>query len=361
MPFDLVIVENFHRMDTLKLKNLIGRAGRSTDRKEYDYGYVVIPEGSKRTFKKRYEEEARLKETSLLEGNEVQSSEDTDELVEAIKNDTFNDEYNLTNQQVERLAKPDIDAQIEVILNNLFNNSELITARAYNTLSTTIRTEIKDAFKRIFVQHMNRQELKKGEQAILSSAIPVLLWRIQGKTFRALAAFRYNYITERDFRRELKRRLVQGEISSEEYQAQMPKAKFSQEADTIPNIKLDNSFTFLEKETKANEVSYDLVVYDTYDYLDKVISFSLSDPLCAAFDLYYKRSGDDRAKSMSNYIRYGTDEPKEIWLLRYGFEFETIEWLKEHVEKVDENSILFKNTIKSLSKERLSEVERYMS
>ena len=310
---------------------------------------------------KRYEEEARLKETSLLEGNEVQSSEDTDELVEAIKNDTFNDEYNLTNQQVERLAKPDIDAQIEVILNNLFNNSELITARAYNTLSTTIRTEIKDAFKRIFVQHMNRQELKKGEQAILSSAIPVLLWRIQGKTFRALAAFRYNYITERDFRRELKRRLVQGEISSEEYQAQMPKAKFSQEADTIPNIKLDNSFTFLEKETKANEVSYDLVVYDTYDYLDKVISFSLSDPLCAAFDLYYKRSGDDRAKSMSNYIRYGTDEPKEIWLLRYGFEFETIEWLKEHVEKVDENSILFKNTIKSLSKERLSEVERYMS
>ena len=30
-------------------------------------------------------------------------------------------------------------------------------------------------------------------------------------------------------------------------------------------------------------------------------------------------------------------------LLRYGFDFETIEWLKDKVENVDENSIDFKN------------------
>ena len=46
-------------------------------------------------------------------------------------------------------------------------------------------------------------------------------------------------------------------------------------------------------------------------------------------------------------------------LLRYGFDFETIEWLKDKVENVDENSIDFKN-IDELTEEQLLEIENYL-
>lgn len=44
---------------------------------------------------------------------------------------------------------------------------------------------------------------------------------------------------------------------------------------------------------------------------------------------------------MCNYIRYGTDDPKEIMLLRYGFEFENFEWIKGVVAHVAEDEIIF--------------------
>lgn len=59
---------------------------------------------------------------------------------------------------------------------------------------------------------------------------------------------------------------------------------------------------------------------------------------------------------MSKYIKYGSSDDKEIMLLRYGFDFETIEWLKDKVENVDENSIDFKN-IDELTEEQLLEIE----
>jgi hypothetical protein len=217
----------------------------------------------------------------------------------------------------------------------------------------------KNAFKKIFIQHLKREELKEGEQSILSTAITVLLWRIQNKKFREIATLRYNYITKRDERRRLARQLEQGEISEEEYQQKIPIAEFSEKADTIPNIKRVDKVP-LFKGIKADEVPYDLVVYDTYDYLDKVISFSLSDPLCAAFELYFNRTKDIRAKSMSNYIRYGTDDKKEIWLLRYGFEFETIEWLTEHILSIDEDQIVFNENVNSLPENKFAEIERYI-
>lgn len=62
---------------------------------------------------------------------------------------------------------------------------------------------------------------------------------------------------------------------------------------------------------------------------------------------------------MSKYIKYGSSDDKEIMLLRYGFDFETIEWLKDKVENVDENSIDFKN-IDELTEEQLLEIENYL-
>lgn len=99
----------------------------------------------------------------------------------------------------------------------------------------------------------------------------------------------------------------------------------------------------LTHQTPAFIVDYDHVVVDTYDYLDKLIGFRMGDALFAAFDRYRQDTDDERAQKMCNYIRYGTDEPKEIMLLRYGFEFEDedFEWIKDAVSHVDEDEMIF--------------------
>ena len=55
-------------------------------------------------------------------------------------------------------------------------------------------------------------------------------------------------------------------------------------------------------------------LFDTYDYLDKLISFKLSDIFYAIFSEYYKRTNDIRALKMAQYFKYGTDNENEIWI-----------------------------------------------
>lgn len=89
----------------------------------------------------------------------------------------------------------------------------------------------------------------------------------------------------------------------------------------------------------VNDIDYDIVIYDTYDYLDKVISLSMSDPISAALEIYFDKTKDIRAIYLQNYLKYGTNDEVEIWLTKYGFSFEDIAWLKEHVEKVDSKKL----------------------
>ena len=44
---------------------------------------------------------------------------------------------------------------------------------------------------------------------------------------------------------------------------------------------------------------------------------------------------------MVDYFRYGTNDNKEIWLMRYGFSIEEAELIKKFVSTIDENEILF--------------------
>lgn len=111
--------------------------------------------------------------------------------------------------------------------------------------------------------------------------------------------------------------------------------------------------------TKVQDIDYDRIVFDTYDYIDKVISLSLADPLCAACSIYYDRTQDIRAKNMCNYLRYGTNDEKEIWLLKYGFTFEDMEWLKDLVLFVDEKQIVFAPEIMYLEPSKRDLVRRY--
>ncbi len=50
----------------------------------------------------------------------------------------------------------------------------------------------------------------------------------------------------------------------------------------------------------------------------------------------------------------------EIWLIKYGFGSEEIDWLKEHVEHVDSSKITFKDSIHQLNEEEKAVVERYL-
>ena len=42
MPFDVVVLDRFENSKPLAIKNLIGRAGRSSDKDDFDIGYVVV-------------------------------------------------------------------------------------------------------------------------------------------------------------------------------------------------------------------------------------------------------------------------------------------------------------------------------
>ena len=55
---------------------------------------------------------------------------------------------------------------------------------------------------------------------------------------------------------------------------------------------------------------------------------------------------------MINYLKYGTNNSKEIMLLRYGFDFEDLDWLMSCVDSIDETEIVFNN-------ELVNELEHY--
>lgn len=165
---------------------------------------------------------------------------------------------------------------------------------------------------------------------------------MQGRSFSQIVAFRYNYITDDERRNDLKRQLKDNQISEKDYRKQIActKLKYSQIPSELPNAKAFKRSLFDRNET-FKDFDYDRLVYDTYEYLDTVLSFSLSNPISATFQIYYDKTQDTRALAMINYLKYGTNDSKEIMLLRYGFDFEELEWLTSCVSFIDENEIIF--------------------
>lgn len=362
MPFDVVFIDNYTRMDVLTLKNLIGRAGRSTNTvNRFEYGYTIIDKRHLSNFCKRINEAYMLKNESSLDFESEKIDSDNLDLVEAIKGDSFDDETRLTKEQLERIDKAGIDASIELILNQLFVGSRVLTGKEYyELLNDQQRKDIKDAFKTVYISHLRRNELTTVEQAILSTAIPILLWHIQGKTFKEVLALRYSFLTCASQRRRLRSMARKGEISEMEASQRISelRVRFSQAPSALPNRNARRYTDFAS--SPVNELDYDTLVFDTYDYIDKVISLSLSDPICAAFKLYYERTNDERAEKMMKYIKYGTIDPTEIWLLRYGFAFEDITWIKPTVLSIDERQIIFNESVDTLGEDKLSVIHRYM-
>lgn len=223
-------------------------------------------------------------------------------------------------------------------------NGNIISASDYKNMDDNTREQVKDSFKKIFVKHLRRDDLSEAEQSILSVALRILLWRVQGRSFSQIVAFRYNYITDDEKRNELKRKLKENQISDKEYNKQIAsiKLKYSQVPRELPNA---NAFkkSLFDRNATFKDFDYDRLVYDTYEYLDTVLSFSLSNPISAAFQIYYDKTQDSRALAMINYLKYGTNNSKEIMLLRYGFDSEDLDWLNSCVKSINENEIVFDN------------------
>lgn len=366
MPFDIVWIDNFRfqgseNRKNLDLKNLIGRAGRTTAMMNaFDYGYVVIGESNVSSFRKRMQGSSSLSETSAIDDELSDITEDLRDIAEAIKDDSFDSELQLTTKQIERLINASLEDDVLFLLDTFLLSGKPITGKEYYELSDSNRNDVKASFKKLYVSHLRRTNLTKGEASVLSVSIPILLWRIQGKSFKEIVSLRHAFLTHKDQRREILSRLKAGVITSVQATKEVNdiEIRYSTVAHSLPDLAATTVGLF-PRYSSVKEFDYDILVYDTYDYIDKVLSLSLTDPLTAVFQLFYDKTGDLRALAMKNYIRYGTNDETEIWLLRYGFGFDEIEWIKPHVKSISERCIVFLPSINKLKPGQYEIISRY--
>lgn len=329
MPFDIVWLHSM-RMNgegvsdrSLSFKNLVGRAGRLSPENIFDYGYVFTENPT--LYAKRINDTYKLSEISVIDADFEGDSMDARELIESIRGGTFDDEYNLPATKVERLSQPGVLSACEGILNILYQD-KTIRESLSGDLNKTVRNEIKEYFGNIFVASVNRS-LYDGENVVFDTAIKIFLLAVSGRTFKEIAGIRYSYISNRNGGR-------QGE------------AAFSQAANSLPDSTLMNRYSLFNG-MAANEVSYDAVVFDTYDYMDQVIAFSLSDVFSAAFKIYGKKTGDRRHEKMLELLRYGTNNVTHMLLMRYGFPPESVAEIMPYIQFINEHEIVFSPEVKS--------------
>lgn len=362
MPFDVVYIDNFRNLSAIDFKNLIGRAGRTDSTDNLNIGSIICEKNKVKKLISRLHEECTLDDSNKLD-NEVSSYYDDDkDLVEAIQKDEFLDDLNIPKIQYERInAQDDLPATIRELIDLLMPNGYPLSGEDYREAASSTRNRIKHCFKNVYIAGLRNKNLTSAENKVISTALQILLWRIQRKSFSETVQMRYNYLTHAKERRELSRLLKEGKIDKETYEYNLSSLKiiYSPAAFTLPNKTL-KAVPLFAAETSIKLCSYDLLVYDTYDYLDKVISLSLVDPINAALEAYYTKEKDIRAKALQNYIRFGTNSCFEIMLLRYGFDFEDHTWLKQCIDEINEDGIKFNSNVKNLSEEQFSLIERYI-
>ena len=348
MPFDVVYLDRLESSKPLSVKNLIGRAGRSTLSKEFDFGYVIVSSPSRMSnFRNIMNQDEILDEVSSLEKSE-QRDDDYNDFKEAILNDTYSDEYNLTEKDLEILSNDTTEEVVENILNTLFNGNEILPLSFLNN-DVRNRLSLYHYFRKLYSIYLNRQ-LEDGEGNVLDSAIKIMLWKVHGKTFKNICWYRYSHVSKTNERTRLEK------VGRKTDQVT---ANFVTGYHEIPD-KNHKVYSLFPIGTKASAVDYDLIMYDTYDFIDKLIGFKLSDIFYATFMKYFEKSEDLRAEKLSKYIKYGTDNASHIWMLRYGMSFEDIELLEPHIESINSDEIIFKDSIHSVLRESRLSIERFI-
>lgn len=348
MPFEAVFIEKFSKKDHLALKNIIGRAGRSTSDKKFDYGYVILKSQSNmKSLREILGSRDVLREISSLDERDSLDAEYRD-FKEAVNNGTISDDYNLTPRELEKISTEDVHRALDEIKGFLIYHGRLATSRLIENRGFAYRV-IVDAFVCIYQNYLQRK-LEEAEWYVLREAIDIMLYKMFGNTFKKICWMRYNKASRLIDRRK---------FAKDGRKYDMP-ARFTVRYKEIPNRNLRN-YPLFPKDTKAEDVNYDLIIYDTYDYLDKLVNFRLSDIFYAAAKEYYEICHDEDIWKLSMLVRFGTFNERHIWMLRYGMSFEDIENLEGCIDTIDERGIKFNESIDNVDAESRYIVERYIN
>jgi len=333
MPFDIVWLENSRILGennsdrALSFKNLIGRSGRLSNGNVFDFGYVYTRNAI--LFSKRVNCSYTLSESSLIDDWDRDSgveneNNDSEELLGAIRDNTFDEDKNLPQSKVERLSGRDVLDSAKNFLDVIYAQ-ETIKESVGGVANRQAREIACSNLQTIFEASLGRS-LFEGEFAVFDTAISIFFLTIQEYSFREIAGLRYSRISKRD----------EGRNGS---------AEFSQRASKLPDSKLKYSFSLFDVDTLARNVRFDTIIYDTYDYLDTVISFSLVEVFSAAFKIYLEHTDDDRAVQAIELLRYGTNDSRNILLMRYGFPPEDVPTIAPYIESISELNIVFSDAI----------------
>lgn len=346
MPFDIVYIDRLESQKYLAVKNLIGRAGRSSKDRKIDYGTVIIASTKVAKLRKLLTQTITLNMQSQLDDNE-RLDDDYNDFKDAILHETFSDQFNLTQNRIIKLSDNALNEILRCILDKFFNH---IDEKGNINLSKEDRKIVVNSFHQFYSNYLGR-ELQLGEKAILTTAFYIMIWRIQGRTFSTICHSRYAFLSRESERSKLDRL---GQSTDQIL------ARFTQKYAELPNNNLCSPISLFPRGLKAKDVDYDIITYDTYDYLDKLIGLYLSDIFYAAFIKYNERYPDDRAIKMANLIKYGTYNTKYIWMLRYGMSFEDIELLKDYIESIDERGIVVTQEFANLPQKVKGCIDRFI-
>lgn len=201
MPFDAVFIDRLEASKPLAVKNLIGRAGRSTKETKFDYGFVILGSTSQMTaFRKIMLKTERIKEISSLESDE-HVDPDYDDFKKSILDGTFSDEYNLTESEIQKLSSKNVNIVVRKILDSTMVGNQPIPLDAINR-DVTNRLEFYSRFSELYSIYLGRS-LERGEGNVLNTAIKIMLWRVYGRSFKNICWYRYSYVSRADIRSEL--------------------------------------------------------------------------------------------------------------------------------------------------------------
>lgn len=353
MPFDLVWIDRFTPSKPLSVKNLVGRAGRSTENSKFDFGQIVIKDSSKTDLRKIIKNDIRLNEISELD-IVTDPNDDYKEYKEAIKTGEFCEEFNLTNKEMERIQSESANYYIKLIIDNIFDDLGEIKQISVN-LNDSLYIEIISYFVKIYEIYLNRT-LTDAETYILTTTIKILFWKIRGKKFSQIVWYRYSHAAKTQERQQIRNDKSINEYLRNIQEKSIPASSIT-EFQMIPNKNLvPINLTYNQK---AYQVEYDRIMVDTYDYIDKLLGFRLGDVFYATFYKYGENSSSELSFKMSNYIKYGTNNEKEIWILRYGFDFEDMDWLYNNIELIDEHGIKLVNNA-NLTEEQYNKIRHFI-
>jgi hypothetical protein len=325
MPFDIVWLDNMRMQGedsgkrALAFKNLIGRAGRLSSNKAFDYGYVYTK--SPRLLIDRLSEKFVLSEASILESGRTDLSTDDQETITAIREGEFDGELHMPTSKLKRLGEQSVKESVEQVLAVLYDQNADIRTALRGREKAPVRRHLGELLRCVYEAYLGRQMLE-GERAVFREAIRIMLLTFAGRSFREIAGLRFSFISQRD-------------------KKDVRTVAFMQQATELPDVMLIRPYPLYLPSTEKQKVSYDVVVFDTYDYLDKVISFCLSDVFVAASRVHYENTKDVRALKFIELLRFGTNDTMHVLMMRYGFLPDQIERVSPYVKRITEDAIEF--------------------